>query len=314
MNWRAFARLARLPNLPTAVADVALAALAAAAAIPDDKRPAVAALLPPFALLALASASLYVAGMVFNDYFDADDDRRERPDRPIPSGEVTSGQALRLGVGLLGLGVLFAVFAGLTTQMLGVTRSSVWPVVVVVLLVGAILAYDAALKHTVLGPLGMGACRGLNVLLGASIVGAPTALAMHLAAVVGLYVVGVTWFAKTEARTSSRVVLAFAALTMAAALLLALPLPEHLPEGTTPSPLFVYLLVALGFFLGLPAYRAIRSPTPALVQSAVTRFLMGLILFDAVLATATVGTVGLLIAALMLPSVYLNSRRWLYAT
>jgi hypothetical protein len=50
------------------------------------------------------------------------------------------------------------------------------------------------------------------------------------------------------------------------------------------------------------------------VQAAVKRALMGLILLDAVLATGTIGTVGLVIAVLMLPSVYLNSRRWLYAT
>jgi 4-hydroxybenzoate polyprenyltransferase len=314
MTWRAIARLTRLPNLPTAVADVALACLAATAALPHDQQPGFSQAFPAFVLLALASASFYLSGMVFNDYFDADEDRRDRPERPIPSGEVTLTQALRLGVGLLAAGVTFAVFAGITTKVAGLTTLAVWPTVISVLLIGAILAYDGALKVTVVGPLGMGACRMLNVLLGASIVGPPTGLAMHLGLVVGLYVVGLTWFARTEARTSSRMVLTFAAAVMASALLLALPLPLHLPEGQTPSPLFVYLLVGLGFFLGLPAARAVRNPSPSRVQAAVTRFLMGLILLDAVLATATVGTAGVLIALLMAPSVYLNSRRWLYAT
>lgn len=315
MNWQALARLTRLPNLPTAVADVALAALAVTAALPNDQRPTLFQGFVVFLLLALASASLYLAGMVFNDYFDADEDRRDRPERPIPSGEVTTGQALRLGVALMGAGLLLAVGAGQATKALEMTARSIWPTLFAVLLVGAILAYDGALKFTVLGPFGMGACRALNVLLGASIVGAPTFLAVHLAAVVGLYVVGLTWFAKTEAQTSSRLALAMAAAVMVVALLLALPLPVHLLEaGKTASPLFVYLLVGLGFFLGLPAVRAIRNPSPSRVQSAVVRFLMGLILLDTVLATATVGTVGLLIVVLMAPSVYLNSRRWLYAT
>jgi 4-hydroxybenzoate polyprenyltransferase len=308
MNWRPLARLVRLPNLPTALADVALAALAASAVANFS----LAQRWPAFVLLCLASACLYLSGMVFNDYFDADEDRRERPERPIPSGEVTTGQAFRLGAGLLAGGLLFAVLAGLTTRAQGQTATWVWPTAIAVLLVGAILGYDAALKHTLVGPFGMGACRFLNVLLGASIAGPPTQLALHLAAVVGLYVVGLTWFARTEVRASARWPLTLAAGVMLAALFLALPLPEH--DGARPSPLFVYLLVALGFFVGLPATRAIREPTPPRVQEGVKRALMGLIVLDAVLATATAGTVGLLILVLMAPSVYLNSRRWLYAT
>ena len=42
----------------------------------------------PFRLLLLASACLYCGGMVWNDYFDREQDRRERGDRPIPSGKV----------------------------------------------------------------------------------------------------------------------------------------------------------------------------------------------------------------------------------
>jgi hypothetical protein len=42
---------------------------------------------------------------------------------------------------------------------------------------------------------------------------------------------------------------------------------------------------------------------------------MCLILLDTVLATGTrVGSVGLVLLVLMVPSLYLNTRRWLYAT
>jgi hypothetical protein len=50
------------------------------------------------------------------------------------------------------------------------------------------------------------------------------------------------------------------------------------------------------------------------VQAAVRRSLMALILLDAVLATATAGLVGLSILVLLIPSLYLNRKRWLYAT
>jgi hypothetical protein len=42
--------------------------------------------------------------------------------------------------------------------------------------------------------------------------------------------------------------------------------------------------------------------------------LMGLVLLDAVLATALAGAPGLLILLLLGPSLYLNRKRWLYAT
>ena len=45
----------------------------------------------------------------------------------------------------------------------------------------------------------MGLCRFLNVLLGLTVAPPGFWLAAHLALVVGLYVVGVTWFARTEA-------------------------------------------------------------------------------------------------------------------
>ena len=66
--------------------------------------------------------------------------------------------------------------------------------------------------------------------------------------------------------------------------------------------------------VGLPIQQAIRKPTPERVQAAVKRALIGLVLFDAVLATALAGSAGLVILLLLVPSLYLNGRRWLYAT
>jgi len=55
-------------------------------------------------------------------------------------------------------------------------------------------------------------------------------------------------------------------------------------------------------------------PTPSRVQAAVRRALVGLILLDTVLATGLAGTAGLSLLVLLLPSLYLNRKRWLYAT
>lgn len=293
-DLRAYAQLTRLTNLPTALADICLGVLAAGA-LPQHPI--------AFVALLLASACLYSAGMVWNDYFDQEQDRRERAFRPLPSGRITPRQAVGLALVLMGVGVLLTLASGRTSLLVAVS------------LVGAILAYDGGLKRTGAGPLAMGACRFLNVLLGVSACGSLLwPRGAHLALVVGLYIVGVTWFARTEARMSNQNSLRGAAVVMLVSLVLALPLPVFLPEGQHSSFVFPYLLVALGFAVGVPVRRAIANPTPTLVQAAVRRALMALILLDAVLATATAGIAGLLILLLLIPSLYLNRRRWLYAT
>jgi 4-hydroxybenzoate polyprenyltransferase len=303
---RPYFQLIRLPNLPTALADIVLAALAAQA-VQDQP---LSQHIPVFVLLCLASACLYCGGMVWNDFFDVEQDRHERPFRPIPSGRVSRTTAAIFGGLLLAAGVGFAILSALRHP----EGSRAAPVVIAFLLVGAILAYDGWLKRTWMGPVAMGTCRSLNILLGLTVTGSPIERwGWLLALVVGLYIGGVTWFARTEARTSNQAALGGAAGVMLAALLLALPVPALFPAGSA-SPLFPYLLVVLGFLVGIPVGKAIAGPTPRHVQAAVKRSLMGLVVLDAVLATAAAGTVGLVVLVLLVPILYLGRWRWLYAT
>jgi 4-hydroxybenzoate polyprenyltransferase len=300
---RAYAQLVRLPNVFTAVADVALGALVTGA-LPQHAA--------PFALLLAASACLYCGGMVWNDFFDVAQDRRERPFRPIPSGRVARRAAGWLGAGLLAAGWLMAALAG-RLQTSGWASPAAG---IAGALVAAILLYDGWLKRTWAGPLAMGACRFLNVLLGVSLAPQPhPSLGVYLAAVVGVYIVGVTWFARTEARESGRRDLLGAAALMLAALALAVPLPALLAESPWPrgdALLYPYLLVAFGFGVGVPVCRAIGDPSPGRVQRAVKAGVLGLIVLDAVLATAAVGPAGLGLAVLLAPALLLGRR--LYTT
>jgi 4-hydroxybenzoate polyprenyltransferase len=289
---RPYLQLVRLPNVFTALADILLGWLAV-----DPERTQ----LPGLIGLLAASACLYMAGMVFNDFFDLEQDRRERPFRPLPSGRVSRRAAGVLGAALLAAGTLAAALVSGTS------------LVVALGLVSAILLYDGGLKRTWAGPLAMGGCRLANVLLGVSVAGRLAGVGWHLALVVGIYIVGVTGFARTEARQSERFGLLAAALTILAGLLLALPLPVWVEPGTS-SPLFPYLLVALGFWIGVPVWQAIEDPGPEPVQFAVRRAIFSLVGLDAVLATALVGSVGLGILLLLVPIVLLGRVRWLYAT
>jgi 4-hydroxybenzoate polyprenyltransferase len=180
------------------------------------------------------------------------------------------------------------------------------------LLASSILLYDGSLKRFWIGPVGMGTCRFLNVLMGQS-AGPNEPWTLPLAATVGIYIVGVTWFARREAETSRRFHLLAATGVMLAAAILALLLPFwwRLPVGVV-SPYFPLLVAAWCVVIGLPIAKAIRTPEPANVQAAIKRCLMGLVGLDAVIAFAFVGWPGLAILLLLLPGLWLG--RWVYST
>ena len=86
--------------------------------------------------------------------------------------------------------------------------------------------FTTASSATWAGPILMGLCRFLNVLLGLSIYGGPMpSWGLPLAPVVGVYIAGVTWFARNEARESNQNSLIAAAMVMLAGLLLAPAIP-----------------------------------------------------------------------------------------
>lgn len=138
--------------------------------------------------LPVASVLIYAGGMGLNDWSDRELDAEERPERPIPSGRVAPDQALAISAGLLGGGVLWAALVGGRS---GALRAA--------LLAGTVIAYDTLAKDTPLGSWVMGACRSLNVLLGAS---SPAAIAPALT--IGAHTVAVTELSRREVTGADR--------------------------------------------------------------------------------------------------------------
>ena len=171
-------------------------------------------------LLCVASACLYLAGMTLNDAFDADIDREERPERPIPSGRVSLSTAPRTGIWSVGGGSVRGRFAFDERGGLSAGPGGRW-------------AGDCGRrsrcrhKRTAIGPLVMGLCRFLNVMLGMSLSPTPWQTWNYVVAGgIGLYIVGVTWFARTEARPSNRLPLFMAMLVGAAGIVLLVLFPR----------------------------------------------------------------------------------------
>jgi len=305
-----YLRLLRAPNVFTALADV----LMGYACVQRE----LAAVAPLAGLLA-ASALLYLAGMVLNDVFDIETDRRERPQRPLPTERISLRAARNLGFALL-LGGIAA--AWLTACAGSPAGRSGW---VASLLAGCILLYDAGIKSTPVGPLLMGACRSLNVLLGASLVhaeGAGDVVLTYPAYVLvpalgmGVYVAGVTWYARREAEASEGWHLAGAILVMLAGIACLGLLHRNLPVGFGPALPERWWLLMLAL-LGLPIARrcvaTVADPTPERVQAAVKQCLLSIIILDAAV-TFVAGNWydAVIVLSLLVPAVLLG--RWVYST
>src|SRR5262249_12267147 len=94
----AWLQLMRLPNVFTAMADVLMGFWLTHATLSP-----IGVLL----LLLAASSLLYVAGMVLNDVYDLEQDCRERPKRPLPSGRIPMRFAKGIGITMLAAGIVF---------------------------------------------------------------------------------------------------------------------------------------------------------------------------------------------------------------
>jgi 4-hydroxybenzoate polyprenyltransferase len=320
----AWLQLFRAPNVFTAIADVAMGFFFVAGAASPPL---------PLALLIVASCLLYTAGMVLNDVYDFHVDSQERPFRPLPSGRIALATARRLGYAMLLGGGAAGWAAGLSSAEADLPwRSGV----VATILAGCIVLYDAAAKRTSTGPLAMGGCRFLNVLLGMSAapqVAAGDALLLGydaaqlvVAGGIGLYIVGLTWFARTEARakSSSLQLLAAIAVMFGGIVLLAFyPTLDSAPPlqmvemnaGVALSPLSVWevLLALIAFPVIGRCLAAVSDPIPQRVQTAVKRAILSLILFDGAVTLAAAGPIyAIAVLALLIPTVALAA--WVYST
>ena len=107
--------------------------------------------------LIISSVFLYISGIVLNDYFDIEVDRKERPNRPLVSGRITKRSAFIIAWASI---ITANILAFLTSWASFVISAS---------LTAVIIAYNYRLKRNdVSNPLTMASARFLNVVLGGS--------------------------------------------------------------------------------------------------------------------------------------------------
>lgn len=250
--------------------------------------------LPAVLLLVVATIGLYGGGIVFNDVFDAALDRVERPERPIPSGLISEKEGALLGSLLLIMGITAASMVAFYPSGIIALSTAL-----------AALIYDKWGKHHYfLGPLNMGICRGLNLLLGMSLV--PSAMNQygHLAMVPIIYIASITMISRGEVhggKSNIMLLAAFFYLTVNVSILFVSYVKGHLIYAA-----FFVLIHALLIYP--PLLRAFREPIGKNIGKAVKAGVLALIVMNASWAASFGGIYLAVVIFLLLPLSLLLAR------
>ena len=248
----------------------------------------------PVLLLCISTIGLYGGGIVFNDVFDADLDKIERPERAIPSGAVKLNEAIFLGAFLLITGIVAALIL------------SVLSGIIAFLIAFFALLYNRYSKHhSFLGPLNMGLCRGLNLILGISIIAASLNQLYFLGMVPLIYIFSITMISRGEVHGSNRNKLyygAFLYLTV-----ISIMLYSSWIKGQVLIALF--FIIPFAWMIFKPLFRAIKEPLGKNIGKAVKAGVISLILMDAAWAAVFGSPVAAICIAILLPvSLWLAKR------
>lgn len=243
-------------------------------------------------ILMLASAALYLAGMILNDCFDYQEDARERPNRPLPAGRIALKTAWSLGWLLLGSGVILASLVGFQQLTIAIVLSAF------------IIIYNGYAKQTLIGTTVMGGCRYLNWLLGLSVLPLQSTQFI-LALPIFIYVAALTLLSIDETSATKKNYLVFSFIIMLLGSFLLLFIQLAITKSTLVGP-----IVLLGLFM-LIANRMLKTYqnfTPAQIQKTIKFLVMGIIPLDALLVLSSNHFLGAVVVLSLLAPSWLLAR------
>ena len=251
-------KLGRVSNLPTVWSNTLAGAVLAGVYIFNESVP----------LLLLAMSLAYIGGMFLNDAYDSKIDSIERPERPIPSGQISDKAVYLLGYAML-VGSVWLVMIS-TSRALGIPPSAAASVLT---LCTCILLYNIWHKNNPISPLIMGLCRMfVYITAGYTLLPEPSSLMIAGAIVTLCYLIGLTYIAKGENNDS------FAAMWPLAFLSVPLGFGLMRSAGSMPTLLFTLLF---GAWL-LYSLQFLMDPNKRNVPKAVVSMIAGISLLDAI--------------------------------
>ena len=238
--------------------------------------------------LLATSGMLFCSGMIFNDYFDYNLDKKERSFRPLPSGKISKQNALLIGFIFLILANISAFFLGFDSLIISLILSCM------------ILFYNLKLKSiSFLGILNLSVIRMLNILLGFSIIGISFEFIQYLFPL-GIFIVGISILAKNEIKSN---------------LVIYKKLNKIITIITITS---VSILVITNFqfesllFLGVFSFLSVYSLFFKKIQNQITFQLLLIILLDSILISFFVPLqFSILVSLLILPAYVISKKLYL---
>jgi len=244
--------------------------------------------------LLTTSGCLFLAGMSLNDYFDYKIDKKERPQRPIPSGKVPRKNALFLGMIFLVTANIVSIFVGLETAIVTIVISLL------------IFSYDFKTKNfPIIGILTLSSIRFLNVILGTSI--AFNSEIVYIAIPLAVFVAGISIFARSESsdysRKSEMLNLIFVFATIVTVIIIIFDKMTIIQLG------FLGLFILSVFFPHL----FLKNNSMKSVQKKITYQLLAIIILDATILSAFVEIHYAIVALLLYVPAYFIIRK-LYVT
>lgn len=273
-----YLRLMRPANIVTAIADILAGVAISGYFINVTFSTLTLDLTLPVVCLCLATIGLYGGGVVFNDVFDTELDSTERPERPIPSGVISKTQAIILGSYLLLVGILAAFSVGRLTGYAGWLAMGV---------AASALVYNKWGKHhSFLGPINMGLCRGLNLLLGISIVPEMLETYWWMGFIPILYIAAVTNISRGEVHGGSVKSLRLTAVCYAL-VYITMGILAYMHHHLWLALPFILLFIIM---INVPLFKAMKTPSGPNIGKAVKGGIIALIAMNAawVAAFATI--------------------------
>src|SRR5690606_31707590 len=282
-------RLMRPANIITAIADIlaGFAISGAAVEVFSWELQGFPEVLNSLLWLILATVGLYGGGIVFNDVFDAELDKKERPERPIPSGKASVLSASVLASILLIIGIA------------GAWQVSSFSGVIAILVAALAILYNAWGKHQlILGPINMGLCRGGNLLLGVSTFPEALQEMWYIALVPVVYIAAITMISRGEVHGGNRKAIigggAMYGIIISVVIILAflseIPWWQVMPFVL----LFAYLIFR-------PLLKALKEMEPKFIGKAVKAGVLSLFVLNAALASVFASWIYVLLVLLLLP-------------
>jgi 4-hydroxybenzoate polyprenyltransferase len=303
--FRQYIILVRLPNIFTAASNVLSGYFTIVATVSSSF---INLHLLYLVGLMTSSSLLYLAGIVFNDYFDIEIDKKERLTRPLPSGKITKRKALTIAISSMIAANVIALVINWTSFIIAIILTTI------------IIAYDYRLKHNnITGPIIMGLARSINVILGASpalstLLLSVTASKMLLFIAISLflYVVAISILSKKEVSGKATNLIIISSLSIVFVDIAAIAIAGLIGIFQPVVFAFLVLFSVVMIITFRPILRGLDNLAPIDIRNIIKNMIISIIILDSVFVSGLIGLpYGFATLLLLVPSVLLSRKLYL---